>query len=601
MALFTKKSADTASVLAQTEALYQRGVTTVRDIVAPTALEVTANFVKVGERYARTLFVFNYPRYLNTGWLAPLINLDQSMDISLHVHPVDTSVVLKNLRKKIAEIESQIAMREEKGLVRDPILETAYQDIEELRDKLQQAQERLFQFALYVTLWGENPEELSGSEAVVRSILEAKMVYVKPANFQQDTALMSVMPYDRDLLNISTNLDTEAVATTFPFVSSDLTTDQGILYGINRHNNSLILFDRFSLPNANMVVFGQSGGGKSYAMKLQILRSLMMGVDVLVIDPENEYQYLAQSTAGTFVSISLTSKFHINPFGLPPPIEGESPADVLRSHMLELVGLLRMMLGGKLTPEQEAVLDQAISETYAARGITPESDFSQIAPPLLADFIMVLGSLQGGQELATRIKKFTEGSFRGFLDQPTNVELASRLTVFSIRDLEEELRPIAMYVILHYIWTVVRSSLKQRFLVVDEAWWMMRHEEGGSFLLSIAKRARKYYLGLTTITQDVNDFMQSSYGAPIITNSSLQLLFKQSPATIDAIANYFHLTDEEKYLLLEASVGEGLFFAGLKHVAIKVVASYTEDQIITSDPEQLLAIRRAKQELGPGQ
>lgn len=591
-----KQEAEVAKVVGTTEALYQRGVTTLKDLVAPAALEITPQSIKIGERLARTFFVFNYPRYLTSNWFSGVINLDQSMDIAMYLHPVDTATVLKQLRKKVAEIESQIALREEKGLVRDPILETAYQDTEELRDKLQQAHEKLFQFSLYITMWAETNEELNSQETLLRSILEAKLVYLKTTSFQQEVGLRSVLPFNEDRLRISTNLDTDSLSTIFPFISFDLTTDRGIMYGINRHNNSLIIFDRFTLPNANMVVFGQSGGGKSYAMKLEILRSLMYGIDVIIIDPENEYQYLVEVVGGSVFRISLTSPHHINPFDLPPEAEGESKGDLLRAHMLEIVGLLKVMLK-EVTPEEDALLDKAVTEAYASRNITPDADFRSATPPTLNDLVTIMTNLAGGDVLAQRLQKYTEGSYSGFINNPSNIDLQNRTVLFSIRDLEDELRPVAMYLILHYVWNIVRSSLKKRLLVIDEAWWMMQYEEGGAFLLSMAKRARKYYLGLTTITQDVNDFMASKFGQPIITNSSLQLLLKQSPATSDVVTKTFNLTEEEKYLLLEANIGEGLFFAGLKHVAIKIVASYTEDQIITSDPEQLLAIRKARADL----
>ncbi len=586
----TPSAKDTDLLLSEAERIFAKGLTTLKDIVAPAALEFGQNYIKVGERYARTMFIFAYPRYLSTNWFSPVINMDAVMDISMHIHPVDTGNILKKLRKKVAEVESQIAIEEERGMVRDPILETAYEDLEELRDKLQQASSHLFQFSLYITVWARTPEELDKLESVLRSLLEGKLVYAKPAVFQQDEAFRSVMPFDEDWLNITSNLDSESLATIFPFVSFDLTTDKGVLYGVNRHNNSLVIFDRFSLPNANTVVFGQSGGGKSYAMKLEILRSLMTNVDVIIIDPEKEYERLAQAVGGSHFDISLTSQNHINPFDLPRTVEGESQADLFRSHLLELTGLVRIMVG-QITESQAALIDTAVEETYASRNITPESDFKTVTPPVLADFITVLESLVGGEDLAARLRKFTQGTSSGFIDQPSNIDLNNNLVVFNIRDLEDSLRPIAMYMILHHIWNVVRSSLKKRILVVDEAWWVMQYEDGGSFLYSIAKRARKYYLGLSTITQDVNDFMKSKYGQPIITNSSLQILFKQSPATIDAVKEVFNLTDEEKYLLLEAAIGEGLFFAGLKHVAIKVVSSYTEDQIITSNPEQLIALK----------
>ena len=580
---FSKKEEVTETTVPDT---YRSGLEALHDILAPAALEVTPNHLRLNKKLVRTFFVFNYPRFLNTNWFAPIINLDKTTDISFFIHPVDTGTALKNLRKKVAEVESEIAMQEEKGIVRDPMLETAYKDLEDLRDKLQQAREKLFKFGLYIAVYADNIEELNKIETTIRSILDAKLVYSKTAIYQQTEAFKSTLPLANDHLQINTAMNSGPAAATFPFVSSDLTSDNGILYGINRHNNSLVLFDRFSLENANTVVFGKSGGGKSYASKLEILRSLMLGTDIIVIDPENEYQYLAETVGGAFVKISLTSENHINPFDLPPAKEDEDPASILRSNTINLVGLIRIMLGG-LTPEEDAIMDSAITQTYASRDTTPT----------MSDLKIILDSMTDAESLSRRLEKYVTGSYAGFLNNPTNIEIKNKMVVFSIRDMEEELRPIAMYVILHFVWNVVRSELKKRILVVDEAWWLMKSEDGASFMFGIAKRARKYFLGVTTITQDVTDFLNSPYGKPVLTNSSLQFLFKQSPANIDVLQKTFNLTDEEKFLLLESEVGEGLFFAGLKHVAIKVIASYTEDQIITSDPAQLLQIEQAKREL----
>jgi len=582
--------------LNKNEEVAESAATALRDILAPAALEISSSFLRLNKKLARAFFVFNYPRFLNTNWFSEVINLDKTLDISLFIHPIDTGAALKNLRKKVAEVESELSMREEKGQVRDPMLETAYRDLEDLRDKLQQAREKFFKFGLYITVYGSSIEELDKIETTLRSILDAKLVYSKSAIYQQSTGFKSTLPLANDELEISTAMNSSPIAATFPFVSSDLTSDNGILYGINRHNNSLILFDRFSLENANTVIFGKSGGGKSYATKLEILRSLMFGTEVVVIDPENEYQYLAETIGGAFFKISLTSENHLNPFDLPMPREDENPADVLRSNIINLVGLLRMMFGG-LTPEEDAIVDSAITQTYASRDITPNSDFSKAAMPTMSDLKTVLDNMTGAESLSRRLEKYVSGSYAGFLNNPTNLEIKNKLVVFSIRDMEEELRPVAMYIILHFIWNLVRSELKKRILMVDEAWWLMKYDDGASFMFGIAKRARKYFLGVTTITQDISDFLNSSYGKPILTNSSLQFLFKQSPANIDTIQKTFNLTDEEKFLLLESEVGEGLFFAGSKHVAIKVIASYTEDQIITSDPAQLLQIEQAKKEL----
>ncbi len=590
-----KKTKETETLALFPEDVYRTGELELTDVLSPSALQVNPSFVRLGAKFGRTIFAFSYPRYLHTNWFSPIVNIDKIFDISMYVHPVDTAGVLRTLRRKVAQVQSQISVREEKGLVRDPILDTAYRDLEELRDQLQQAQERLFNFGLYITIYGFSEEEINKTESEIKSLLEAKLVYTKPALFQQAEGFQSSLPLNRDLLGINTYLNSSPVSSTFPFVSFDLTSNRGILYGVNRHNNSLVLFDRFSLPNANSVLFGTSGGGKSYFTKLEILRSLMWGVDVIVIDPEREYEYLAQAVGGTYVNISLTSKSHINPFDLPVPREDESPSDVLRSNIVNLVGLFRIMLGG-LTPAEDAILDHAITETYASRDITPESDFAKITPPTLSDLELVLASTAGGEDLATRLKKYTTGTWSGFLNQQTNIQADNRFVVFSVRDMEEELRPVALFIILHYIWNLVRSTLKKRLLVVDEAWWLMRNEDGASFLFGIAKRSRKYYLGLSTITQDVGDFLNSPYGKSIITNSSMQILLKQSPATIDIVQKTFNLTEEEKFLLLESERGEGIFFAGLKHVAIKVVASYTEDQIITSDTAQLLLIKKVKEE-----
>lgn len=575
--------------------IYRAGELALKDVLSPSALEITPTHMRLGAKLARTVFVFSYPRYLHTNWFSPIINLDKIFDVAMYIHPVDTAAMLRTLRRKVAQVQSQISSREEKGLVRDPILDTAYRDLENLRDQLQQAQERIFNFGLYLTIYGFTEDELNKTENEIKSLLEARLVYVKPALFQQSEGFHSIVPLSTDALGIHTYLNSSPISSTFPFVSFDLTSNKGILYGINRHNNSLVLFDRFSLPNYNSVLFGTAGGGKSYAAKLEILRSLMWGTDVIIIDPEREYEYLSQAVGGSYINISLASKNHINPFDLPVPREDESPADVLRSNIVNLIGLFRVMLGG-LTPEEDAILDQAVTETYASRDITPESDFAKVISPTLSDLELVLASTEGGENLAMRLKKYTTGTWAGFLNQPTNIEMSNRLVVFSVRDMEDELRPIGIFLILRYIWNVVRTELKKRILLVDEAWWLMKNEDGASFLFGIAKRSRKYFLALTTITQDVGDFLNSPYGKPIITNSSLHTLLKQSPATIDQVVDTFNLTEEEKFLLLEGERGEGIFFAGLKRVAIKVIASYTEDQIITSDPAQLLLIKKAKAE-----
>jgi hypothetical protein len=559
------------------------------NIIAPAGIEVNSNYLKIGDYYAKTFFVFTYPRYLSGGWFSPIINLSEMMDVSIFVHPMDTGLALRNLRKKVAQVEAEINEKQDKGIVRDPVLETAYEDIEQLRDSLQQARERLFQVGVYITIYAEDLKSLVKLESTLESMLDSKLVYIKPSLFRQIDGLNSVLPIGKDELAINTPLNSGPASSLFPFVSPDLTSDKGILFGLNMHNNGLIIFDRFSLENANAVVFAKSGSGKSYASKLEILRSLMIGTNVIVIDPENEYQNLANSIGGSYFKISLTSQNHVNPFDIPIIPEGEEPADVFKSHTLNLSGLLKLMLK-EVTPEEDAILDRVIIETYASRDITAENfgTIKELNPPLLEDLQVVLENTDGGESMAKRLEKFTRGSYAGFTNASTNIDIKNRLIVFSIRDLEEELRPIAMYIVLNFVWNLVRSELRRRLLVVDEAWWMMKYKDSASFLFGLVKRARKYYLGVTTITQDVEDFLKSEYGKPIVTNSSIQLLLKQSPSSIDAVTQAFDLTGGEQSLLLEAGVGEGLFFAGMKHVAIKVIASYTEDQIITTNPEQVL-------------
>lgn len=578
------------------EEIYESAKLELQDVVAPSALKIESKSINLGDKIARTFFIISYPRYLSDNWFSPIINLDKVFDVSIFIHPVDTSLALRQFQKKVAEVQSQINVREGRGMVRDPMLDTAYQDLEGLRDSLIQAQQKMFNVGIYITVYADNDLELYKVENEIKSILESKLIYIKPALFQQEEGFKSVMPLGNDLLEIHQKLNSEPLSSVFPFISFDLTSDTGILYGVNRHNSSLVIFDRFSLENYNSVTFAKSGAGKSYATKLEILRSLMFDTDVIVIDPEREYEYLAEAVGGRYFDISLSSDHHINPFDLPIPREDESPEDVLRSNIINLVGLFRLMLGG-LSPEEDSMVDRAISETYAMKDITADSDFSNIEPPLLSDFEIVLGGMEGSDSVMQRLVKYTKGSWSTFLNRPSNVDINKKFVVFSVRDMEDELKPVAMYIVMHYIWVTVRKNLKKRLLVVDEAWWMMKSDDTASFLYSIAKRGRKYYLGLSTITQDAADFMKSPYGVPIITNSSIQLLLKQSPTTIDILQRTFNLTDEEKYLLLESDVGEGIFFAGLKHVAIKIIASYTEDQIITSDPSQILSIKKAKQDL----
>ncbi len=557
-------------------------------IISPPALEIGSNYLKLGDKIAKTLFIFAYPRYLSTGWFSGIINMPELLDISIFIHKVETVAALKKLKRKAAQIESQLAEKQQKGLVRDPMLETAFQDVENLRDTLQQAREQLFNVGVYITIYGATLEELNKLENKITNLLESRLVYVKPAIFQQLEGFNSILPINQDTLTVHSPLNSGPLSSIFPFITANLTSDTGLMYGINRQNNTLVIFDRFSLENANMVIFAKSGSGKSYATKLEILRLLMLGIDVLVIDPENEYENLASAVGGSFFRISLASEHHINPFDIPIIPEGEDPADVLRSHIVNVSGLIKLMVGS-VTPEEDAILDRALSETYASHDIVAGKDFTNTTPPLLEELQKILENMEGGKGLAERLYKFTYGSYAGFTNQPTNVDITNRLIVFSIRDLEDQLRPIAMYIVLNFIWNLIRAQLKKRVLIIDEAWVIMKYEDGATFLFGLVKRCRKYFMGVSTITQDVEDFLKSPYGRPIITNSSIQLLLKQAPAMMESIQKAFNLTEGEKSLLLEAQVGEGLFFAGLNHVAIQIIASFLEDKIVTTKPEQILA------------
>lgn len=584
---------DLGSLSVRPEDIYTSAQLELQDIIAPSALQIMPTALNLGDMIVRSFYVVGYPSILTDNWLTPIINLDRVFDIAININPIDTGKILIQFQRKVAEVQSQISERESKGMVRDPMLEAAYRDLEQLRDGLQQAQERMFEVGLYISIYAQNETELFKAENEIKGQLDAQMVFLKPATFQQDTAFLSSVPTGVDDLKVVQKMNTEPLSSTFPFVSFDLTGNKGILYGINQHNNSLIIFDRFSLENYNSVTFAKSGSGKSFATKLEILRSLMFDTEVIVIDPEKEYEYLSDAVGGRYFDISLSSDHHINPFDLPVPTKDETAGDVLRQNTINLVGLFRVMLGG-LTPEEDAIIDRAITETYALKDITVDSDFTNLEPPLLSDFAVVLAGMDGTQSIQTKLEKYTTGSWSGFLNKPSNVDINRKFVVFSIRDMEDELKPVAMYIVTHFIWNEVRKNLRKRLMVVDEAWWMMKNEDTASFLYSIAKRGRKYYLGLATITQDVEDFLKSPYGRPILSNSSMQLLLKQSPTSIDMLKESFNLTDSEKYTLLEANVGEGIFFAGLKHVAIKIIASYTEEQIITSDPAQVLAIQAAK-------
>jgi len=584
---------------AEVEQAFLKGVSTLRDLIAPSSIEIHASYFRLGTKYGRTLYVYGYPRSIYTGWLSPLINIDEVLDVSMYIYPVESQVVLNNLRKKVTQLEASASINSEKGRVRDPALEAAINDAEELRDQIQVGAERFFRFGLYVTLWADSMDELNFVQQKIETIFGQQMVFSKVASSQQEQGLNSSVPQMSDQLQIRRNMNTGAISTSFPFTSADLTDNQGILYGINMHNNGLVIFDRFRLENANMVVFAKSGAGKSFTVKLEALRSMMLGSEVIIIDPENEYQKLADAVGGSYIRLSLNSQTRINPFDLPRVIGNDEADDALRANLVTLHGLFRLMLGGSqvtaagvamtaLNPAEEADLDQALIDTYARVGITSDPLTHNSTPPTISDLYDTLLHMGGsGPSLAQRLRKYTTGTFAGIFSQQSNIDINNPMVVFNIRDLEDEIRPVAMYIVLSHIWNITRTNQKKRMLIVDEAWQLMKYEDSANFLFSLAKRARKYYLGLTTITQDVEDFMSSKMGRAIVANSSIQLLLKQSTSAVDVLSDVFKLTEEEKKRLANFPIGQGLFFAGQSHVHIQIQASPTEQQLITTNPQAL--------------
>lgn len=591
---------------AEVDQAFLTGINTLRDTIAPSSIEIHNNYFRLGTKYGRTLYIYGYPREIYTGWLSSIINMDEVLDISMFIYPVESQVVLNNLRKKVTQLEASMAINNEKGRTRDPALEAAIQDAEELRDQLQIGAEKFFRYGLYVTIYADSLDELSFIQHKIETIFGQQMVFSKVASSQQEQGLNSTVPQMSDQLQIRRNMNTGAISTSFPFTSADLTDSQGVLYGVNMHNNGLVIFDRFTLENANMTVFAKSGAGKSFTVKLEALRSMMLGSDIIIIDPENEYEKLCGAVGGSHIRLSLSSDTRINPFDLPRVIDNDEADDALRANLVTLHGLFRLMLGGSgnqmmsgLSPAEEADLDQALIDTYARVGITSDPLTHNSTPPTIANLYDTLLHMGGtGPQLAQRLRKYTTGTFAGIFSQQSNIDINNHMVVFNIRDLEDELRPVAMYIVLSHIWNITRTDQRRRMLIVDEAWQLMKYEDSASFLFSLAKRARKYYLGLTTITQDVEDFMGSKMGRAIVNNSSMQLLLKQSTSAVDVLSDIFKLTEEEKKRLTNFPVGQGLFFAGQNHVHIQIIASQTEKSLISTNPQDRQAEKLSQQSAG---
>ena len=556
-----------------------KGMVSVKDIVAPSFVEVDFNYIKIDEKFYRTLFVVGYPRYVSPNWLSSLIAYDHPLYISTFIYPTESAQILKDLRRKIAEMEATIESDIKAGKVVDPTVQVSLDDALTLQAELAQGSERFFQFAFYITIPADSEKELDRYSKEVESTLGSLLIVAKKATLEMEEGFKSTLPMFSDKLKIWRNMDTTSLATMFPFSTASLTANEGVLYGVNEHDGSLVIFDRFTLENANSVILGKSGGGKSFLVKLESLRQLLMGSEMIIIDPENEYQKMCEVFGGEFVSFSISSPYKINPFEL----NADNPEpDELANKILNLHSLMRVIMG-ELTPAQDALLDRALVLTYKQKGITQDPETYKIEPPLLEDLYKVFLGYETPEaaEMATRLEKFIKGSAAGVFNQHSNFDIKNRFTVFGIRDLEENLRPVAMYIILDYIWNRVRRNQVRRLLVIDEAWHLIKHKDSAQYLHSFAKRARKYHLGLTTITQDVEDFLSIEEGRAILTNSSLQILLKQSTAAVDKITEVFHLTGGEKHFLLSTGIGEGLFFAGQAHVAIKVIASEKEMEMLS--------------------
>ena len=556
-----------------------QGAVSIKDMIAPSFIEVDFNHLKIDDKFYRTLYVTAYPRYVSANWLYSLITFDHPLYISMFIYPTESKTVLDELKRKIGEMEASIESEIKAGKVVDPTTQVALDDALSLQAELAKGSERFFQFGLYITIPADSKEELDNITKEVDSSLSSILIIAKQATLEQEEGFKSTVPMFVDKVAVWRNMDTTSLSMTFPFSTAALTRNEGILYGMNQHDGSLIIFDRFTLENANSVILGKSGGGKSFFVKMEAFRLLMMGIDVIILDPENEYQKLTQSMGGEFVVFSTTSQYKINPFDL---ISETVEPDELSNKILDLHSLIRVIMGDEISPSQDALLDRALVMTYRNVGITQDPATFKLPAPLLEDLYKVFMGMETpeAKEMANRLEKFVMGSAAGIFNQKSNFDIKNHFTVFGIRDLEENLRPVAMYIVLDYIWNKVRRDKKKRVLIVDEAWYLIKHKDSGAYLHNFAKRARKYHLGLTTITQDVEDFLSTEEGKAIVTNSSMQIILKQSTAAVDKITDTFYLTGGEKHFLLSAGVGEGLFFAGQSHVGFRGIASDEEKSMI---------------------
>ena len=543
------------------------------DVLSYAGLEENIDHLNIDGVYMRTLYISGYPFVANSGWMDSLINFNHDTDISYHIHEVSALSALPKLHRKITELESTKRAMMRAGKIVGSEITDPLESAMELRDKIQRGQEKLFQMSIYICLRAESLEELNKITKLLEATMSARLFYSKVARYQQLEALQSILPRAEDQLAQKRNLDSSSAALTFPFMSSELVQESGILYGVNKSNNSLVILDRFSLHNANSITFAQSGAGKSYTTKVEILRQLMQGTRVIVIDPEREYKRLTESVSGTYIKLSARSKQKINPFDLATTF---SKASDLSEHTQDLMEVIGLMAEG-LTSREKAAVDKTILKIYRQ---------AKTKQPLLEDLYAELHKLSQ-LKLCEKLEKYISGSLADVFNAQTNIELDNRLVIFDIKDLPESLRQIMMLIISNFVKNQVMAKPEKRLLIIDEGWLLLEHEESARFVAGLVRRARKYYLGVSIISQQANDFLKSDYGRAIASQSALRILMRQDTTTIKGVVSEFNLSEYEQSFLLTCERGDALIIADQNHVAVKVVASEKEHPLITTNPAEL--------------
>jgi type IV secretory pathway VirB4 component len=579
--IFRRRKQKTDKLEEQKKALsFHVGIQDQLDFITYSGLEEYPDYLLVDGRFVKTLFVSGYPYTASSGWLNHLINFNHNADISYHIEPIDATLALPKLNRKITELTSTKRAMERAGKIIGAELTDPLESAIELRDKIQRGQENLFQISLYITLSCESLAELNRTIKLLETVLATRLFYTKSALYQQLEGFQSALPRCDNQLAQKRNLDSSSAALTFPFISSELVHESGVLYGINRSNSSLVILDRFALPNANSILFAQSGAGKSYTAKVEILRHLMQGTKVIVIDPEREYTQLAASVGGTRIKLSVHSREKINPFDL-----SVNDPDSFADHIQSLTEIISLMADG-LSSEEKSVVDAAILKTYRKFGFTKKSGNKAKRNkdyPRLFDFYATLRSLKQ-PKLVKRLQKYTTGSLSEVFDEHTNIELDNRLVVFDTKDLPESIRQIMHMIIAQFVQNQVKTDPVKRIFIIDEAWLMLEHEESARFIAGMVRRARKYYLGVSIISQQANDFLSTNHGRAIASQSALRILMRQDTTTIRNVAEEFKLSEYEQRFLLTCERGEALIVADQHHVAVKITASEDEHPLITTDP-----------------